>query len=314
MPVIRKHSLHGLGHIFNPFKDISDDKWHESIWYDILKYHYEMISIDELNDKYSNVYAISRMTISTPHLMDRFKVLNSDPHFSNPKISAPHLKFTVLNKNKPYERQIKPFNFMLVGVSNFEGKDGFMVKPLVPFTKDHQHIVYGNFTDYRSGKTMTGIEYWKPMDRVFWDYLNHPESKFDGNTGKLERKHLHVCSIMHIGKESDNLDVAQVIGVQDGDCTLYARTQTSTNVHMQTCVKHAETSSKCTNADTESTNVQTCKDPVHAYILQMTPQDAYRCGISAKTLKRWKRGIRMGMPVMIRKGMMKKLMRRLRYI
>ena len=338
MPVIRKHSLHGLGHILNPFKDISDDKWHVSVWYDLLKYHYGMISFDDLDEKYSKAYAISRLTISTPQLMDRFKVLNSTPCFKTKELrlkaqaSSPHFKVLTKNKNKdkPLEKQIKPFNFMLVGVSNFEGKDGLTVKPLVPYTKNHQGIVYGDFIDYQSGKVMNGIEYWKPMHTVFWDYLNHPESKFDGNTGKLERKHLHVRTIMHIGKESDNLDVANVMGVQDGAYTVYARTQTSTNdahanahandTHMHTCVKHAETSSKCTNVrmsntDTDvrmsntDTDVRMNMDPIHAYILQMTPQDAYKLGITLTTLRQWQRGFKLGKPVKIRKGMIKRLKR-----
>lgn len=34
----------------------------------------------------------------------------------------------------------------------------------------------------------------------------HPESKFDGNVGVLERKHVIVTDIRHIGKESDTLN------------------------------------------------------------------------------------------------------------
>jgi len=64
---------------------------------------------------------------------------------------------------------------------------------------------------------MKGIQYWKSMEEVFWDYYNHPESKFDGDTGILERKHIRIGEIIHIGKESNKLDQLDVVGVgKDG--------------------------------------------------------------------------------------------------
>lgn len=64
---------------------------------------------------------------------------------------------------------------------------------------------------------MQGIQYWKSMDDVFWDYYNHTESKFDGDTGILERKYIQVGEIIHIGKESNKLEESNVFGVgRDG--------------------------------------------------------------------------------------------------
>ena len=71
---------------------------------------------------------------------------------------------------------------------------------------------------------MKGIQYWKSMEEVFWDYYTHIESKCDGDTGILERKHLQVGSIIHIGKESNKLEESDVLGVgKDG----YERYDTS---------------------------------------------------------------------------------------
>jgi len=36
--------------------------------------------------------------------------------------------------------------------------------------------------------------------------VNHPENKFDGDIGVLERKHVHVDGVVYIGKEANNID------------------------------------------------------------------------------------------------------------
>jgi hypothetical protein len=77
---------------------------------------------------------------------------------------------------------------------------------LIPFTKNYREAPYKPFIDYHTGEWMKGIQYWKSMEEVFWDFYTHPESKFDEETSILERKHLQVGSILHIGKESNKLE------------------------------------------------------------------------------------------------------------
>jgi len=74
---IRKYSTHGLGHL----RGING----ADVWRAILT-----------NDFYefTNNIAVSQITISKPSILNRFKKMN---------------------QNKPYEKQIKPFNFMLIG-------------------------------------------------------------------------------------------------------------------------------------------------------------------------------------------------------
>ena len=175
---IIKHSLHGLGHLENPFPSKKD--WQKQIWLDILKEHYGFISNEQFNQKYSGMYAISQLTASTPIILDRF---------------------AKLNKRKDYTKKIKPFNFVSIGFGN---KDN--VKPIAPFSKNSQKIVYEDFVDYNTKKVLRGLEYWKSLDIILDDYKNHKESKFDGKTGILKRKHVIVDSIIHIGKETNNLE------------------------------------------------------------------------------------------------------------
>jgi len=179
----RSYKLHGLGHLTNPFPNSVED-WQAEIWQDILKLHYGLITERDIEEKYSNLYAISRLTVSTSNVLNRFKKLNEE---------------------KTWKKQIKPFSFFLVGFQTTEENDK-AVKPLAPFTKDYQKIVYELFIDYESGEIKEGSQYFKPLSRTILQYVEHPEHKFDGDTGILERKHVHADSVVYIGKEANNID------------------------------------------------------------------------------------------------------------
>jgi hypothetical protein len=99
----------------------------------------------------------------------------------------------------------KPFNFYLVGFQAIE-EDGKAVKPLMPYSDDPQKVVYEPFTDYETGIIKEGSHYFKPLSRTIMQYVEHLESKFDGEIGILERKHVHADSIVYIGKEANSID------------------------------------------------------------------------------------------------------------
>ncbi|MGC9124427.1 MAG: hypothetical protein ACP5IB_10240, partial [Thermoplasmata archaeon] len=103
---ILKYSTHGLGHL----KDIDG----EQIWKSILSRNFE---------GYSDKIAVSQITISKPSILKRFRKMNH---------------------NKPFEKQIQPFNFMLIGSEKND------VIPCLPFTKDIRGIQYKPFTDYKT--------------------------------------------------------------------------------------------------------------------------------------------------------------------
>ena len=44
-------------------------------------------------------------------------------------------------------------------------------------------------------------------------YVDHPENKFDGDIGGLERTHVYVDGLVYIGKEANNID-EQALDVQ----------------------------------------------------------------------------------------------------
>jgi hypothetical protein len=179
----RSFKLHGLGHLTNPFPKSQTD-WQSEIWRDILMLHYGSLSTLDIEEKYSRFYAISKMTISTSNVLNRFKILN---------------------ECKEWPEQIKPFNFLLVGFHVImDGKKP--VKPLSPYSKNPQTIVNEPFIDYETGMRKQGLRYFKPLSKTILQYIDHPEFKFEGDIGQLERKHIHVLEIVHIGKEANNIE------------------------------------------------------------------------------------------------------------
>ena len=110
-----------------------------------------------------------------------------------------------MNKVKTWKEQIKPFNFFLVGFQAIE-ENGKLVKPMAPFTKDYQKIVYEPFIDYETGEVKEGSKYFKPLSRTILQYVEHMENKFDGDEGVLERKHIHADGLVYIGKEANNIE------------------------------------------------------------------------------------------------------------
>ncbi len=190
------YSLHGLGHLINPFGD-KETKWQKRIWVDILKLHYGRITLDDFIDGYKDYYAISQFTVSGPSLLKRF---------------------AEYNKKHP-EATIKPFNFFLIGFGT--DKD---IKPIAPYSKDTQSVVYGDFIDYKTGKIYNGSEYWLPLSEVLLDYIKHPEAKFDDTdkTGLLDRRRVVADSIIYIGKEANKIE-NNLSGLDTGRVSVYNR-------------------------------------------------------------------------------------------
>ena len=179
----RSYKLHGLGHLENPFANSVED-WQGEIWKEILEYHYGQVTKMDIHEKYSTLYATSQLTVTTPNVLNKFKKLN---------------------EGKPWKEQIKPFNFFCVGFQAIK-ENGKAVKPLAPFTKDSQKIVHEPFIDYETGEIKKGSKYFKPLSRTISQYTDHPENKFEGIIGVLERKHIQADGQIYIGKEANNIE------------------------------------------------------------------------------------------------------------
>ncbi len=148
-------------------------------------------------------------------------------------------RFKILNEWKPYSHQIKPFNFIIIETSmesrQHNRKD---IKPTIPYLKDYSMAPYKEFIDYHSGEVMKGARYWKPMDVIFQEYLDHPESKFDGHTGILQRKHILVSQIRYIGKESNRLEETDVMGLGQDGYEVYGSNPIGIDLNDPEVIKH----------------------------------------------------------------------------
>jgi len=176
--------LHGLGHLTNPFPNRYED-WQKEIWTDILKLQYELVTEHDLELKYAYFSAISQLSITTPNILRRFRNLNTI--------------------KKDWENQLKPFNFFLVGFQNVM-ENGKMIKPIAPYSQDPQTIVHQQFIDSETGEIKSGSHYFKPLSRTIMAYIDHPESKYEGDVGLLKRRDILADEIIYIGKEANNID------------------------------------------------------------------------------------------------------------
>ena len=62
---------------------------------------------------------------------------------------------------------------------------------------------------------MPSIAYWHSLESILTSYVRHDDHKFDYIDNKAVRKHIFADKIRYIGKESNNLDESQVMGIKD---------------------------------------------------------------------------------------------------
>ena len=201
-PVAVKWSSHGLGHLIHE----RESEWEKQLWINILRWVSGKTPEKQLLDRYANEYAIAKLAITTPHLLHRVKVIN---------------------KGKPMSQKIKPYNFVLVGSPVMVGRRGEPIIPITPFTSEVNHAPYQPFIDAKTGKLYDENMqlYWKKLDKIVEDYIDHPESKFDNGNhcSTMLRRHLTVQAVTYIGKESNELEHAEILGVNNESYLEYVR-------------------------------------------------------------------------------------------
>ena len=129
-------------------------------------------------------------------------------------------RFRRTNKDK----RLKPFNFVIVGIGHkLDPSTKEPIIPLLAYTKNTGIVPFSPFTDYKTGKEYKDNTkyYWKPLSEFLFGYMDHNDGKYDGDIGELKRKQIVINDIEHIGKESNNLEESEVIGVSDNDYVIY---------------------------------------------------------------------------------------------
>jgi hypothetical protein len=129
------------------------------------------------------------------------------------------------------------------------------VKPINAFSDNPQESVYRDFIDYKTGEILCGLEYWKSLSDTLRDYIGHKEAKLKGNIGVLERRHVKVNGVIHIGKETN--EIGKTGTLKNSEYVLYQN-----------------------------------NDILKKKILSLTPKDAKAIGMNEETLRRMKKRIK----------------------
>ncbi|MGA2238222.1 MAG: hypothetical protein ABSG74_03330 [Candidatus Bathyarchaeia archaeon] len=188
------------------------ENWELELWTKIVKTACDEVSEKKVCEEYSGGYAVSRYAVTTPTL---------------------HWRLRSTNRNKTYSKQIKPFNFVLVGQPTETGEHGEPIHPITKFTRRIEEAPFQPFIDYSTGKRYpSGRQlFWKTLRLVIHDYLDHPESKFwnGRSTGKMRRRQLVVNNIAWIGKEANGLEEREIFGLDDRPYVDYLPTVNADN-------------------------------------------------------------------------------------
>jgi len=106
-------------------------------------------------------------------------------------------------------------------------RNGEPIVPLTPFVRPYDQALYQGFVDANTGKIYTEYlqMYWKELDDTIRDYVNYPESKFENGRqcGTMRRHHITVDSITHIGKESNELEETEILGLNEKSYVEYSQ-------------------------------------------------------------------------------------------
>jgi len=214
-----KGSAHGLGHLVAPYPDKDEGQrrrrlkvgqWQEDVWIEIIRAceagtpdDFDLSKLPGFEKIAASQYAATR-----PQLLGWFRGWN---------------------ESRPFDRQVKPFNFLLalqaksdfqlsaldaeLGAARSRFKD---LAPVTPFQKDI---------------AATAIERARPFDRntgervpITWlqnladaleGYHDHAEAKFwggdRGEWGVLRRRHINAVAVELIGKETDDLEFVEFL-------------------------------------------------------------------------------------------------------
>ncbi len=229
-PIIRKASAHGLGHLLPPYQDenkarraarlkeINVDLWQEDLWKRI-------ITSSEANGENDAGYAIGLDTD------DRLR----SPVASRYAATTPALLnwFKSYNHGRPYEKQVRPFSFLLAMQSDridLRAPDDPEAlawwrrhkrdpAPTAPYDRDPSRAAKLAF-DRRHRDLRIPPRWLLSYADALSDYHLQPETKFFGgdkrvNSGRLERRHIIVTSAQLIGKEAEGWEEQLYIGEDD---------------------------------------------------------------------------------------------------
>lgn len=210
VPVLRKASAHGLGHLRPPYDEANPATgipapavplaklgvalWQHDLWWLIaraaLKGPVVQLPLDHHPAMQSA--ALSRYAATTP---------------------AIHRWFKRYNEGRSYDAQVRPFGFL----NAFTAADD-SVRPVAPFDRDPVRSAASAF-DRNDGEPVAPVAL-VSYARVLAQYHLHAEAKFANgrprDSGATHRRHVLTLGATHIGKEADRWEEQFFIGADTG--------------------------------------------------------------------------------------------------
>jgi len=222
VPIIRKASAHGLGHLLDPYaeneapwaipapsaklSEIGVRRWQHDLWFKIICAAYTdkpaVVSLDYHRSLRNP--AASRYAATTPSLLRWFKGYNA---------------------SRAYGQQVKPFGFMcafqaknvLMGAKSATRAGSTPLRPIAPYSSDTAEAA-GHCFDRETGTPIDRALLKSYADALRTYHLS-PESKFENadyhDVGVTGRRHIQGLGIRYIGKEANNWEEKSVLGVDD---------------------------------------------------------------------------------------------------
>jgi hypothetical protein len=236
--IIRKGSEHGLGHLLGPLL-AREGRWIDQAWASIIRWARGGAALtEELG--FANLPAVARFPITKPSILSRFDHLNTRKEPGTRKrVALPYVQ-----QVKPFNFMLVAFpdtgDITTGGEAYWEspGNDSEPlvtsprqpIRPIAPYESDPgkwQRLPWVDLHTGRSVRLMWGQEeagraIGSIRVQTYGDVLHrhviHPEAKAAGpdgepcgphTEGELRRLRVHIIGMVHIGKESHELEDVQ---------------------------------------------------------------------------------------------------------
>jgi hypothetical protein len=248
LPIIRKASAHGLGHLKPPYSEIKAPRsipkpaiplskigpglgrWHHDLWFKIVEAALVGTpnEVDLSYHKALNLPAVSHYSAVNPGLLKCFEAHND---------------------GKDYRDRVRPFGFMVAlhpaHVPNAPGREDIEVEdtplpktarhslsPFAPFEDDPEKSVEQAF-DRKTGEPVPR-QMLATYKQALSQYHMHPETKFadaeSTDIGPARRRHILATAINYIGKEADRLEEQLFAGLDEKALVDYGPSPASVEV------------------------------------------------------------------------------------
>lgn len=214
-----QYSEHGLGHVLSP-KEIrgGEDDWRRQVWDYIVR---RELGLPADLSKWADRPAVGRHAITTRDLMKPFKRFN---------------------RGKPYEAQVKPFNFMSTVLHDAFTASRFKngLRLVGPYEPDPDRWLRMKWLNLHGGELLRLAKGpyaskdtvgYQSYGNLIATHVHHKETKRTGPDGLpceeharglLGRRTVRLLRVAHIGKEADRHEERDLVADVDDLITNYS--------------------------------------------------------------------------------------------